>query len=613
MNCAYSPGLLAWAQFIAPPHPFDFEETCMDKNQISAMLEDIAVLLNLKEGSSQFEVRAYEKAAQAVNALDSDIEQLARAGKLKGTPGLGTTMIKRIEEAVETGHIAFYDELRETTPQIKLDMLRIQGLGPKKINAIYDTLRVNSIAELEQAIREDKVARLPGFGKKTQENILQGIAFLSQHSGRFLYPVAEEEAERIRGALATLPQIVRLQVAGSLRRRRETIGDIDVVASVADDAGDDVRRSIMDFFTRQPSVQAITGKGDTKSSVVLGSGINMDLRVVKDSQFPSTLHHFTGSKEHHIPLRRRALSKGMTINDYGLFKETPAGLELVPCKDETDLYAALGLAYIEPELREDMGEIEAAASGKLPPLVTDRDLRGVLHVHSTWSDGQNTIREMAEACIARGYTYLGITDHSKAAAYANGLSEDALRRQHEEIDRLNEEFKGRLLILKGSECDILKDGALDYRDDVLAQLQFVVASIHSNFNLSPEEQTQRMLRAIANPYVNIIGHPTGRILLGRVGYSLDMDAVIDAALEHGVSIEINASPSRLDLDWRLVKRARDRGMKIPIDPDAHSTGGLDDMRYGVGIARKGWLSAGDVLNAMQAEDLLAFFRSQRNK
>lgn len=585
----------------------------MDKTQIAVMLEDIATLLTLKEDSNPFEVRAYEKGAQAVTGLDGDIEQLTRAGKLKGVPGLGATIIKRIEEAVENGHIAFLDELRESTPQVKLDMLRIQGVGPKKINVIYDNLHVNNIEELEQACREDKVAHLPGFGKKTQDNILQGIAFLTQHAGRFLYPVAEEEAETIRAALETLPHIVRLRVAGSLRRRRETIGDIDVVTSVADDASDEDRRSIMAFFTSQPSVQAITGKGETKSSVVLRSGINMDLRVVKDGQFPYTLHHFTGSKEHHIPLRRRALSMGMTINDYGLFKESPAGLELIPCQNEADIYAALGLAYIEPELREDMGEIEAAATNKLPVLVEESDLRGVLHVHSTWSDGKNTIREMAEACIALGLTYLGMTDHSKFAAYASGLSEDALRRQGEEIDRLNEEFAGRLRILKGSECDILKDGSLDYADDVLAQLDFVVASIHSNFNLPQEEQTRRILRAIANPYVSIIGHPTGRVLLEREGYALDMDAVIDAAIERGVCIEINANPSRLDMDWRLVKRARDKGMKIPINPDAHVIAGLGDMRYGIGCARKGWLRASDVLNAMPVEELLAFFRTQRNR
>jgi len=588
----------------------------MNKNQIAQIFEEVAVLLALKENSNSFEARAYENAARAVNALDGDIEQLAREGKLKGTPGLGSTTIKRIEELVNSGHLAFYEELRDTTPPVKLDMLRIQGVGPKKINAIYDQLHVTSLAELEQACRDDRVAHLPGFGKKTQDNILQGLAFLAQHADRFLYPVAEEEAERIRTALTTLPEIVRLQVAGSLRRRRETIGDIDMVVSVADDAGDkvgEVRRKIMDFFTKQPSVQAITGKGETKSSVVLSSGIAMDLRVVKDSQFPNTLHHFTGSKEHHIPLRRRALSMNMTINDYGLFKGKEPDLEPVPCKNEADIYAALGMAYIEPELREDMGESEAAVHGTLPVLGQESDLRRVLHVHSTWSDGHFTIREMAEACIARGFTYLGITDHSKAAAYASGLTEDSLRRQREEIDRLNEEYAGRLRILKGTECDILKDGTLDYADDVLANLEFVVASIHSNFNLSPEEQTQRMLRAISNPYVSIIGHPTGRILLGRAGYTLDMEAVIEAAITHGVCIEINAHPSRLDLDWRLVRRARDKGMKIPINPDAHALVGLDDMRYGIGIARKGWLSAADVLNTMETQKLLDFFKKQRTK
>src|SRR6266576_2488636 len=585
----------------------------MDKNQIAAIFEEVAVLLALKEDSNPFEGRAYENAARAINALDGDIEQLVRTGKLKGTPGLGSTIIKRIEELVNTGHLAFYDELRASTPQIKLQMLRIPGVGPKKINVIYDKLHINSIAELEQACREDKIAHLPGFGKKTQDNIMQGLAFLAQHADRFLYPVAEEEAERIRSALAELPEIVRLQVAGSLRRRRETIGDIDMVASVADDADEKARNRIMDFFTRQPSVEAITGKGETKSSVVLGTGIAMDLRVVKDSQFPATLHHFTGSKEHHIPLRRRALSMNMTINDYGLFKGKEPNLEPVPCKTEADIYAALGMEYVEPELREDMGEIEAAVHGTLPMLVQESDLRGVLHVHSTWSDGQNTIREMAEACIVRGLSYLGLTDHSKTAAYAGGLNEEDLRRQHEEIDLLNKEYAGRLLILKGIECDILRDGSLDFADDVLATLDFVVASIHSLFNLSPQEQTARMLRAISNRYVDIIGHPTGRILLGREGYALDLDVVIDAAAEHGVCIEINAHPSRLDLDWRYLHRARDKGIKIPVNPDAHSMDGLDVMRYGINIARKGWLRISDVLNTMTTDALLDFFGDKRNR
>ena len=585
----------------------------MDKNQVAQALEDVATLLELKEGSNPFEARAYENAARAISALDGDIEQLAREGKLKGTPGLGSTTLKRIEELLQTGHLALLDELIADTPPVKLEMRRIPGVGPKKINAIYSQLHVNSIAELEQACREDKVAKLPGFGKKTQDNILQGLAFLAQHSGRFPYPVAEEEAERMLRVLREIPEIVRLQVAGSLRRRRETIGDIDIVASVADDAGPEVRQKIMDAFTRQPNVQAITGKGETKSSVVLNSNINMDLRVVNDSQFPYTLHHFTGSKEHHIPLRRRALSMNMTINDYGLFRGKEPHLELVPCKDEADIYAALGLQYIEPELREDMGEIEAAEKGKLPTLVQMSDLRGVLHVHTTWSDGQNTLREMVEACLARGYSYVGITDHSKVAAYAGGLNEDALRRQGEEIDRMNEEYAGRIRIFKGTECDILRDGALDFADEKLASLDFVVASIHSNFNLAPEEQTRRMLRAIANPYVDIIGHPTGRILLGREGYTLDVEAIIDAAAQHGVCIEINAHPSRLDLDWRYLRRARERGIKIPVDPDAHSIDGLDVMRYGINIARKGWLRPEDVLNTLSADDILTFFHNRRQR
>jgi DNA polymerase (family 10) len=585
----------------------------MDKNQIANILEEIATLLALKEGSSVFEVRAYENAARALGSLNGDIAQLAQEGKLKGTPGLGPTSIKRIEEALDTGHITFYDELRANTPPIKLDMLRIAGLGPKKINAIYEQLHVTSIAELEQACKEDKVAQLPNFGKKTQDKILQGIALLAQHEGRFLYPVAEHEAEQIRAALLTRPEVVRLQVAGSLRRRRETVKDIDMVVSVADEASDEVRRALMDFFVKQPSVQAITGKGDTKSSVILSSGMAMDLRLVNDSQFPYTLHHFTGSREHHISLRRRALSMNITINDYGMFRGKDPHGALIACKDEADIYAALAMAYIEPELREDMGEIEAAVHGSLPTLVQESDLRGVLHAHSTWSDGQNTIREMAEACMARDYSYLGLTDHSKAATYAGGLDEQRLRQQHQEIDRLNDEFAGRFRIFKGTECDILRDGTLDFPDDILASLDFVVASIHSHFNLSLAEQTERMLHAITNPYVDIIAHPTGRLLLERAGYAIDMEAVIEAAATHGVCIEINASPARLDVDWRFVRLARDRGIKIPIDPDAHSLAGLTDMRYGIGVGRKGWLRANDVLNTLETETLLHFFQTRRSK
>lgn len=584
----------------------------MDKNQVANVLEGVATLLELQEDSNAFEVRAYTNAARAVSSLEGDIEELTRSGKLKGTPGLGATMLKRIAELVETGKLAFYDELVSKTPAIKVEMTRIPGVGPKKINAIYSQLHVNSLDELVQVCHEHKVAALPGFGQKTEDKILQGISFLSQHADRHLYDEVEAQAQLMQMALAEVPGIVRMQIAGSLRRKRETVKDIDMVVSVADDAAPEVRTHIMEVFTSQPNVKAITGQGTTKSSVVLDKGINMDLRVVGDSQFPYTLHHFTGSKEHHIPLRRRALSMNMTINDYGLFRgKEPAPENLVQCKDEREIYAALGLDYIEPELREDTGEIDAAARHQLPELVQTSDLKGVLHAHSTWSDGHNSIREMVEACLQRGYTYLGISDHSKAAAYAGGLNADALKRQHEEIDALNEEYRGRFRIFKGIECDILKDGTLDFTDDVLATLDFVVASIHSQFNLPQAEQTQRMVRAISNPYVDIVGHPTGRLLLNREGYPLDQDAMIDAAAEHGVCIEINAHPSRFDLDWRYLRRARDKGIKIPIDPDAHSTSGIDVMRYGVGIARKGWLRASDVLNTLSAEEVGAFFKQRR--
>ncbi len=583
----------------------------MDKTQVAHLLEQISILLTLKEGHTVFEVRAYENAARTLHVLEGDLAQLVREGKLKGTPGLGPTITKRIEEAVKTGHIPFYDELVANTPTVKLDMLRIAGLGTKRINTIYDQLPVTSIAELEQACKDNHVASLPGFGQKTQEKILQGISFLQQHADRFLYSVAEQEAKDIQAALATRPEIVRLRIAGSLRRRRETVKDIDIVASIDDQAGSPVRQRVMDFFTSQPSVKTITGKGETKSSVIVDSGMAMDLRLVRDSQFPYALHHFTGSRAHHISLRRRALSMQMTLNEYGLSRAEND--QEIHCDSEADIYTALGMDYIEPELREDMGEIEAATTHTLPQLVQQSDLRGVLHAHSTWSDGQYSIRAMAEACIVRGYSYLGITDHSKSAGYANGLQADDLWRQGAEIDRLNEEFAGRLLILKGTECDILRDGSLDYSDDVLANLHFVVASIHSHFNLPPAEQTERMLRAIAHPYVNIIGHPTGRILLGRAGYNLDMEAVIEAAAAHGTCIEINAHPSRLDMDWRLLRKARDKGIKIPINPDAHTLAGIDDMRYGIGIARKGWLRVTDVLNTMESEALLAFFHATRKQ
>ncbi|HKB48934.1 MAG TPA: PHP domain-containing protein, partial [Ktedonobacterales bacterium] len=349
--------------------------------------------------------------------------------------------------------------------------------------------------------------------------------------------------------------------------------------------------------------------GETKTSVVLKMGMAVDLRVVLDDDYPFLLHHFTGSKEHNVALRTYFHPRGIKISEYGIFR----GETLIPCKDEVDIYRALGMQYVEPELREDTGEIEVAREGKLPTLVTLEDLRGILHVHSTWSDGGATIHEMAEAARALGMQYLGMCDHSQAAAYANGLSPANVRRQQEEIDRLNDEYAGTFRILKGTECDILKDGALDYDERTLASFDFVVASIHSHFELLPAEQTKRLIRALENPYCSILGHPTGRILLERPGYAPDLEAVIDRAGELGACIELNADPHRFDLDWRLHRRATERGVRIPICPDAHSPAGLRNIAYGIGIARKGWLTKSDVLNCLPTDDILAFFTQQRAK
>ncbi len=577
----------------------------LDKGQVAAILEEVANLQELT-GVSQFEVRAYQNAARAIENLDGDIGEIVKSGKIGSVPGVGKTLAARITELVTTGKMALHEQLLAEVPAGLRDMLRIPGLGPKRIRQIHDALGVATLDDLRAACENGQVATLPGFGAKSQEKILKGLQFLSEHQDHYRYDIAARDATAIAETLRALPQVVRLSVAGSLRRHKEVVKDMDIVASVA---RDEDRMPIMDTLVDLPQVRSITGKGSTKTSVVLRSGIAVDLRVVFDNEYPYALHHFTGSKEHNVALRTWAHPRGIKINEYGIFKDE----QLIPCADEADMYRALGMAFVEPELRENRGEIEAAREGKLPTLVTEDDLQGILHVHSTWSDGQATIREMAEATMALGKHYLGMCDHSKVAVYAHGLTEDAVRRQHEEIDRLNEEYAGRFRILKGTECDILKDGSLDYDDKTLATFDFVVASIHSQFQLPPEEQTKRLIRAIENPYCSILGHPTGRILLEREGYMPDLEAVIDRAGELGVAIELNGDPHRFDLDWRFHRYATERGVRIPITPDAHTPEGLLNIRTGVGIARKGWLTPHDVLNTLPVDDLLAFFAEQRKR
>lgn len=577
----------------------------IDKSQVAAVLDEMAQLLEL-DGASTFEVRAYQNASRAIGGLEGDLGEIVARGGLVGVPSLGKSIIAKVTALVTTGHMRQYDELVARIPEGMRQMLRIPGLGPKRIRQINQALGITTLDELKQAAENGSLASLPGFGAKSQENILKGIAFVAEHGSKYRIDIAEAYAEAVADTLRALPQTVRLSVAGSIRRRKEIVKDADIVASVA---RDEDRAALMETFVHHPDVGNITGQGDTKSSVTLRTGIAIDLRVVLDEQYPYTLHHFTGSKDHNVALRTRMHARGVKISEYGLFR----GDELIPCKDENDIYEAIGMQYVEPEMREDRGEIEAALARRLPKLLTQQDIRGMLHVHSTWSDGKATIREMADATLAMGMSYLGMCDHSQFAAYANGLTPDRVRQQHGEIDQLNEEYAGRLRILKGTECDILKDGALDYDDETLASFDFVVASVHSNFNLPPEEQTKRIIRAIENPYCSILGHPTGRLLLEREGYNPDLEAILERAGELGVAVELNGDPHRLDLDWRYLRFATDRGVRIPITTDAHQPGSLANLRWGVSLARKGWLTAEQCLNALDADALQAFFREQRTR
>jgi DNA polymerase (family 10) len=575
----------------------------MDRSQVADALDEIGVLLELL-GENAFKTRAYTNAARIVRGLNDDLGELIARRQLGAIKGIGPALVDKITTLVTTETLPYLDELRRQVPPGMIDWLRIPGLGAKKARAIHLTLGIATLEELEAAAGGGKLRDLDGFGAASEAKILAGIARVRAHAGRFLRPVILSEARRLHGALAALPG-VRVEIAGSARRGAETSKDIDLVAAAADAEG------VMNVFVALPGVAEIVGRGPTKCSVRLAAGPNCDLRVVAHDAFPFALSYFTGSQAHNVALRSRAQGLGMRLNEYALVREADGSK--VPCADEPAIYAALGLPWIPPELREDAGEIDAALRGALPKLVERSDLKGILHVHSTWSDGTNSIREMAEAARAMGMTYLGMCDHSRSAAYAGGMSIARVAEQHTEIDALNAEYGGAFRILKGIEVDILADGALDYPDDVLASFDLVVASVHSLFNLSAEKQTARMIRAVESGFVDIIGHPTGRLLLTRDPYPLDLFALIDAAAAEGVAIEINAHPHRLDLDPVGLRRGLAKGMKTSIDPDSHETAGLQDVDYGIDTARRGWCTAEDVLNTRPLPSLLAWLSSRRRR
>ncbi len=569
----------------------------ISKEAIAHTLEGIAQLLDLK-GENPFKIRAYQNAARAVETYAGDLEAAAAKGGLGEIEGIGKSAAEKIAELIQTGHLAYFDELKAGFPPGIFELFTVNGLGAKKTKALHDKLQIGSLAELEAACRDGRVAALPGFGEKTASNLLANIEQRQRNAAFHRLGDVAGEAFRIVETLRAHPAVNRASEGGSFRRRKEVVRDLDFVASTSDP------KAVGEDFVKLPQVEAVIAHGPTKVSVRLQDGIQCDLRLVSEAEYPYALHHFTGSKEHHIALRNRALeTRGWSINDYriSIANESKPHQPLPTITDETEFYRALGLDYIPPELRENLGEIEAAANGTLPDLITPENLRGTFHCHTTASDGHGTLEEMADAAQELGLQYLGIGDHSKSSFQANGQDERRLAEQGEVIRRLNEGYRRdgvNFRLFSGVECDLLKDGALDFPDEVLAALDYVVVSIHASFTQPQAEMTRRIIRAMENPHVTMMGHLTGRLLLEREGYAVDIPAVIDAAAATGTIIELNANAWRLDMDWRWWHLAKEKGVKCAINPDAHRTEGLQDLWFGVTQARKGWLTRADVVNCL---------------
>jgi DNA polymerase (family 10) len=579
----------------------------MSKDDIISVFENIARLLEL-QGENPFKIRAYLHAAKALETLAEPLEKLVAEDRLVSVDGIGKATAEKIATLSTTGRLEYYNELREEFPPDILTLFDIQGLGGKKIKVLWDSLKVHSITSLERACKAGKVAELPGFGEKTAANILKAIEHMRSHAGEFRYGDIAALAESLLEDLLGHPDVGQAQIAGSFRRKKEIVRDLDFLVSSKKP------EAVMEFFTTHPLVENILAHGATKSSVILKSGIQCDLRAVSTAEFPFALNYFTGSKEHNVRMRSRALLRGWSLNEYRFSAAEGRELRepLPEIHEESDIYRALGLDPVEPELRENHGEIEAAEKHTLPRLVEWSNLRGAFHNHTTASDGRSTLEDMVAAAKELGLEYLGIADHSKASFQANGLDEKRLADQVARIAEINASEKD-IHIFTGTECDILKDGSLDFSDEILASLDYVVASIHSSFTMPAAEMTARIIRAMENPFVTMLAHPTGRLLLGRDAYQLDIPTILDAAAATGTWIELNANPRRLDLDWRWWQLAKEKGVKCVINPDAHSTAGLQDLIFGIGIARKGWLSKDDVLNTLPLEKVRVALQSKRTR
>ena len=585
---------------------------------MAAVLTEIGTLLELK-GENPFKTRAYQAGARVVESLGED-ELKARVadGTLQEVKGIGQALAQKITELSTTGRLDYFEKLKASVPAGLVEIMAIPGVGPKKVRALQEKLGVDTIAKLRAACAENRVATLDGFGEKTQERILAGIRNREAYNKRHLWFVAAEAAAPMLAGLKKLPGVKQVESCGSLRRRVETVGDIDFLVATTEPA------PIVEWFVTQPGIKEVTARGESKASVRLESGLQADLRLVPPEQFVFTLHHLTGSKDHNVQMRQRALARGLSLSEWGLFpaeqkhgstaevrKQGDGGPKSLAAKTEADLFKALGLRFVPPELREGQGEIELAEKDALPQLVEEGDIRGVFHNHTTASDGHNTLEEMVAAAQALGLEYLGIADHSRSSVQARGLTEERLAAQIAEIAKLNAAKKFKCHVFTGSEVDILPDGRLDFDAGLLAKLDYTVISVHSSFRQERDVMTKRIIRAIEQPHVTMLGHLTGRLLLEREGYEVDVDKVVDAAIANGVAIELNANPWRLDMDWRHWRKAAEKGLLTSINPDAHRTEQLAFYKLGVGLARKGWLTKEQVVTTKPLGEMKKWLAGRR--
>ncbi len=579
--------------------------------EISRIFYEIADYLEMEK--VPFKPYAYQQAAAVLETLPESVEEIYREGGVKALeeiPGVGKSIAEKIEEYLKTGKIKYYQEFKKKLPLDLEEITGVEGVGPQKAKILYQKLGIRNLKDLEKAAKSRKISPLFGFGEKTEQNILEGIAFLKKSKGRFLLGDILSRVKEISEKLERLKEVEQISAAGSIRRKKETIGDVDILITTKDSASaKDSADKIMDFFVRLPGIVKIWMKGPSKSSIRMAEGFDVDLRVVKKKSYGSALQYFTGSKEHNIVVRRIAIEKGLKLSEYGLFR----GKKMIAGWSESGIYKALGLAWIEPELRENQGEIEAAirqAQGKvnkLPKIIGYQDIKGDLHCHSDWDGGENTIEEMAQAAVGMGYQYLGISDHTKFLRIENGLDEKELERRNKEIDKLNQKY-GNFRILKSAETNILNDGSIDIKDEALKKLDYVIAGVHSSFKIEKEKMTERIIRAMKNPHIDVLSHPTGRILKKRDEYQIDFDKILRAAKEYGVVLEINSYPERLDLNDRNIHRAKEAGVKMVINTDSHHKDQLNLMEFGIAQARRGWAEKEDIANAWPLDKMLKYFK-----